>query len=171
MSRASVRVVSHGRESIFVLQIRGQNPTNLGVRIMRPGFFLDNYDNGFIGTITAGVMTHGLKKDSKLGVAVSSPLYLCPTLNHNEGLERRWSCCCCRVQGIRFWREKIYQRLTLQLKNPERYRHKVLVVIGDVLTMSEQHASYERATGRPIPSTPGFMASIVLASNKATRDM
>lgn len=48
---------------------------------MRPGFFLDNY-NDFIGSVTVAVMTHGLKEDSKLGVIVSlSCICLYPALN------------------------------------------------------------------------------------------
>jgi hypothetical protein len=39
-------------------------------RIMRPGFFLDNFE-GFIGSITVAVMANGLKPDITLGVIVS----------------------------------------------------------------------------------------------------
>ncbi|OJA08102.1 NAD(P)-binding [Rhizopogon vesiculosus] len=106
--------------------------------IMRPGFFLDNFDNGFIGSITVAVMTRGLKKDSKLGVVDSKDI------GH--------------VAAAVF-------------KNPEKYKHKVLVVIGDVLTMTEQHASYKRATGRPIPSIPGYLATTLLALNKSMQEL
>lgn len=46
---------------------------NRSIRIMRPGFFLDNYI-GFVGSITVAVMARGLKKDSKLGVVVGLSL-------------------------------------------------------------------------------------------------
>lgn len=105
--------------------------------ILRPGFFLDNYDD-FIGSITVAVMTRGLKEDSKLGVIDPKDI------GH--------------VAAAVF-------------KNPEKYKHQILVVIGDVLTMSEQHASYKRATGRTLPSIPGFLATIILALNKSTQEL
>lgn len=105
--------------------------------ILRPGFFLDNY-NDFIGSVTVAVMTRGLKEDSQLGVI--DP-------------------------------KDIGQVAAAVFKNPEKYKHQILVVIGDVLTMSEQHASYKRATGRTLPSIPGFLATILLALNKSTQDL
>ncbi|KAG1757109.1 NAD(P)-binding protein [Suillus lakei] len=105
--------------------------------IMRPGFFLDNY-NDFIGSVTVAVMTRGLKEDSKLGVIDPKDI------GH--------------VAAAVF-------------KNPEKYKHQILVVIGDVLTMSEQHASYKRATGRTLPSIPGFLATILLALNQSTQEL
>ncbi|KAG0707527.1 NAD(P)-binding protein [Suillus ampliporus] len=105
--------------------------------IMRPGFFLDNY-NDFIGSITVAVMTRGLKNDSKLGV-----------VDPND----------------------IGHVAAAVFKNPEKYKHQILVVIGDVLTMSDQHASYTRATGQPLPSVPGFLASILLALNESTQEL
>lgn len=72
---------------------------------------------------------------------------------------------------MRFRWEKYRQPLILRLKNPDKYKHKVLVAIGDLLTMSEQNASYKRATGRPIPSIPGFVAAILLASNKSMQEL
>ncbi|KAG1719555.1 NAD(P)-binding protein [Suillus paluster] len=56
-------------------------------------------------------------------------------------------------------------------KNPEKYKHQILVVVEDVLTMSEQHASYKRATGRALPSVPGFLATMLLAWNKAAQEL
>jgi hypothetical protein len=105
--------------------------------ILRPGFFLDNY-NDFIGSVAVAVMTRGLKEDSKLGVIDPKDI------GH--------------VAAAVF-------------KNPEKYKHQILVVIGDVLTMSEQHASYKRATGRTLPSIPGFLATILLALNKSTQEL
>jgi nucleoside-diphosphate-sugar epimerase len=105
--------------------------------ILRPGFFLDNY-NDFIGSITAAVMTRGLKEDTKLGVIDPKDI------GH--------------VAAAVF-------------KNPEKYKHQILVVLGDVLTMSEQHASYKRATGQTLPSIPGFLATIIIALNKSTQEL
>jgi len=62
-------------------------------------------------------------------------------------------------------------QLTIQWKNPEKYKHQILVVLGDVLTMSEQHASYKRATGQTLPSIPGFLATIIIALNKSTQEL
>ncbi|KAG1793845.1 NAD(P)-binding protein [Suillus plorans] len=105
--------------------------------ILRPGFFLDNYDD-FIGSIAVGVLTRGLKEDTKVGVIDAKDI------GH--------------VAAAVF-------------KNPEKYKHQILVVIGDVLTMSEQHACYKRATGRNLPSIPGFLAAILLALNKSTQEL
>lgn len=105
--------------------------------ILRPGFFLDNYNN-FIGSVTVAVMTCGLKEDSKLGVIDPKDI------GH--------------VAAAVF-------------KNPEKYKHQILVVIGDILTMSEQHASYKRATGWTLPSIPGFLATILLALNQSTQEL
>ncbi|EIW87063.1 NAD(P)-binding protein [Coniophora puteana RWD-64-598 SS2] len=41
--------------------------------IMRPGFFLENYE-GFIGSITVAVMKNGLKKDTSLAVITSEDI-------------------------------------------------------------------------------------------------
>ena len=38
--------------------------------ILRPGFFMDNFDN-FIGSIIAAVMKKGLNEDTTLGMIVS----------------------------------------------------------------------------------------------------
>ncbi|TFY76099.1 hypothetical protein EWM64_g7911 [Hericium alpestre] len=56
-------------------------------------------------------------------------------------------------------------------KNPEPYEKKVLVITGDFLTMQEQQAAYQRATGRPRPAIPATLARILLAINSHTRDL
>lgn len=127
-----------GRAKVLVERhVQALGERGLPWTILRPGFFLDNY-NDFIGSVTVAVMTRGLKEDSKLGVIDSKDI------GH--------------VAAAVF-------------KNPEKYKHQILVVIGDVLTMSEQHASYKRATGRTLPSIPGFLAAILLALNKSTQEL
>jgi len=139
---------------------------------MRPGFFLDNFD-GFIGAITVAVMARGLKKDSKLGVIVSPSLSVYAYIALKIKLRTRKTLAVSLLPCSRyaFLLGEISQLLILQWKNPDKYKHEILVVIGDLLTMSEQSASYKRATGRPLPSIPGFLAASLLAVNKSTQEL
>ncbi|KAG2062359.1 NAD(P)-binding protein [Suillus hirtellus] len=91
-----------------------------GVRGVSHGrFFLDNYDD-FIGSIAVGVLTRGLKEDTKVGMIEKD-------IGH--------------VAAAVF-------------KNPEKYKHQILVVIG-----------------RNLPSIPGFLAAIIVALNKSTQGL
>lgn len=55
------------------------------------------------------------------------------------------------------------------LEAPELYKFRVLVAAGDSLTMSEQEAAYEEATGRSIPSIPGFLSQLIITTNRHTK--
>ncbi|KDQ60861.1 hypothetical protein JAAARDRAFT_55600 [Jaapia argillacea MUCL 33604] len=54
-------------------------------------------------------------------------------------------------------------------ENPEPYDHKIIVVVGDILTTAEQDQSYLRATGRHLPSVPSFLGKALLATNSHTK--
>jgi len=45
------------------------------------------------------------------------------------------------------------------LENPKSFKSRVLVAVGDSLTMSEQEAAYQEVTGRSMPSIPNFLLS------------
>ncbi|KAH7886158.1 NAD(P)-binding protein [Phlebopus sp. FC_14] len=114
--------------------IKSLSGQGLSWTIMRPGFFLDNYE-GFIGSITVAVLKSGLKADVSLGVVDSVDIG------------------CVAAAIFR------------------KYKHKELVVIGDVVTMAQQEEIYMRATGRPLPAIPGFLGRMILAMNKATQEL
>ena len=57
------------------------------------------------------------------------------------------------------------------LKDHERYLHKVLVLAADILTMSQIEDSYRRATGKSMPAVPGAFAWLLVKMNKATQDL
>ncbi|KIJ39449.1 hypothetical protein M422DRAFT_781028 [Sphaerobolus stellatus SS14] len=56
-------------------------------------------------------------------------------------------------------------------KNPEPHIHTIVVVTGDVLTMSEMDASHNRVTGKPMPSVPAFLASALISMNSHTKGL
>ncbi|KAG6917043.1 hypothetical protein DXG01_004095 [Tephrocybe rancida] len=60
---------------------------------------------------------------------------------------------------------------TLQLIAPERYASQVLVVVGDISTMGQVQNAYKTATGRAIPSFPGFLSSFILKINSHAQNM
>jgi hypothetical protein len=43
----------------------------MDLRILRPGFFMENFD-GFIGSIAVSVLKRGLGKETKIGLIVSA---------------------------------------------------------------------------------------------------
>ncbi|KAH7927239.1 NAD(P)-binding protein [Leucogyrophana mollusca] len=127
-----------GRAKVMVERhVKSLGEKGLSWTIMRPGFFLDNYE-GFIGSITVAVMRKGLKADTKLGVIASDDIG--------------------RVAAAVF-------------QEPEKYKHQELVVISDMLTMSEQDDAHKRATGRPLPAIPGILAKLLLMMNKSTKEL
>ncbi|KIJ66338.1 hypothetical protein HYDPIDRAFT_109338 [Hydnomerulius pinastri MD-312] len=127
-----------GRAKVSIERhIKGFPDRGMSWIIMRPGFFLDNFE-GFMGSITVAVFKSGLGPDSCLGVVDSVD-----------------------VGSVA---AAIFQ-------NPEKYKHKELVVIGDVLTMSQQQDIYKRTTGRPLPAIPSFLARLLLIINKPTHDL
>jgi UDP-2,3-diacylglucosamine pyrophosphatase LpxH len=56
--------------------------------------------------------------------------------------------------------------LTNFVQSPNAYGSKILVAVGDSLTMSEQEAAYHEVTGRPMPSIPNFLAQITITTNR-----
>ncbi|KAG6855248.1 hypothetical protein H0H87_006167, partial [Tephrocybe sp. NHM501043] len=54
-------------------------------------------------------------------------------------------------------------------KTPEPYVSKILVVVGDILTMSQVQDAYRTATGKAMPSTPNFLARIIIKLNGHTQ--
>ncbi|KAH7916375.1 NAD(P)-binding protein [Hygrophoropsis aurantiaca] len=127
-----------GRAKVMIERhVKGLGEKGLPWTIMRPGFFLDNYE-GFIGSITVAVMKQCLKPDTKLGTIASSDIG--------------------RVAAAVF-------------QEPDKYRHQELVVIGDVLTMSEQDEAHRRATGKPLPAIPGILVKLLMMMNKSTQEL
>ncbi|KAF9225404.1 NAD(P)-binding protein [Gyrodon lividus] len=117
--------------------IKSLSNKGLSWTIMRPGFFLDNFE-GFIGSITVAVMASGLKPDTTLGVIDSVDI----------------GCVAAAIFG-----------------NPDKFKHKELVVIGDVLTMPQLQETYKATAGQPLPAIPGFLARILIVMNKSTQDL
>ncbi|KAJ7652842.1 NAD(P)-binding protein [Mycena polygramma] len=54
-------------------------------------------------------------------------------------------------------------------KNPQNYTAQILVVVGEVSTMAQQEESYKRATGKHLPTIPGFLARPLIALNSHTK--
>ncbi|KAF8895381.1 hypothetical protein BD779DRAFT_1668660 [Infundibulicybe gibba] len=105
--------------------------------ILRPGFFMENYD-GAVGSITAGVLMAGLKPTTTIQLVA--------------------------VDDIGYVAAGVFQQ-------PEAFASKILVVVGDILTMTEQQESYHKATGKPLPSTPRFLARALIAINGHTQGL
>ncbi|KIJ22130.1 hypothetical protein PAXINDRAFT_165397 [Paxillus involutus ATCC 200175] len=127
-----------GRAKVSIERhIKSLSDKGLSWTIMRPGFFLDNFE-GFIGSITVAVMANGLKPDITLGVIDSVDIG-------------------CVAAAI--------------FRNPDKFKHKELVVIGDVLTMPQLQEAYKTTVGQPLPAIPGFLARILIIMNKSTQDL
>ncbi|KAJ7211084.1 NAD(P)-binding protein [Mycena rebaudengoi] len=54
-------------------------------------------------------------------------------------------------------------------KNPEQYASKILALVGETSTMSQQQESFKRATGKTLPAIPGFLAKAFIAINSHTK--
>lgn len=57
------------------------------------------------------------------------------------------------------------------LQNPDDYRSQTLVVVGDILTMQEQEATYRALTGQSLTSIPKFLARFIIAMNNHTKGL
>lgn len=55
--------------------------------------------------------------------------------------------------------------------NPEKYRHKILAVVGDCCTMSQLEDAHRRATSKPIPAMPAPFAWMIIKVNKGTQSL
>ncbi|KAF7312854.1 NAD-binding protein [Mycena kentingensis (nom. inval.)] len=55
------------------------------------------------------------------------------------------------------------------LENPEEWKHQILVVVAESLTMKEQEAAYKRGTGKTLPAVAGWVAAPLIALNGHTK--
>jgi len=55
--------------------------------------------------------------------------------------------------------------------NPQKYRHKVLAVVGECCTMSHLEDAHQRATGKPMPAVPIPFAWMITKTNKGTQSL
>ncbi|KAJ7899633.1 hypothetical protein B0H13DRAFT_2029710 [Mycena leptocephala] len=56
-------------------------------------------------------------------------------------------------------------------RNPGKYTSQILVVCGEVTTMSQQEEAYKKGTGKRLPSIPRVLARTVIALNGHTREL
>ena len=56
-------------------------------------------------------------------------------------------------------------------QDPSKYKHQILVAIGDLHTMPQIEDSYKRATGHVIPRIPKVMAWFITTTNKSTQEL
>ncbi|KAF8177303.1 NAD(P)-binding protein [Mycena galopus ATCC 62051] len=103
--------------------------------ILRPGFFMENYDNK-IGSIAVGVLKKGLK----------------PTTTNQL----------VAIEDIGHVAATIFQ-------NPQTYTSRILVVVSESLTMTQQEESYKRATGQHLSSIPAWLALPLISFNSHTK--
>ncbi|KAJ7731941.1 NAD(P)-binding protein [Mycena maculata] len=54
-------------------------------------------------------------------------------------------------------------------QSPQNYSSQILVVVGEVSTMAQQLDAYTRATGKQLPSIPGFLARALIGLNSHTK--
>ncbi|KAJ7616126.1 NAD(P)-binding protein [Roridomyces roridus] len=117
--------------------IRALGHRGLAWTILRPGFFMENYD-GLIGAIAVGVLKYGLK----------------PTTTNRM----------VAVDDIGAVAAAIFNDL-------DRYASQIMVVSGEITTMSQQDKAYREATGKYLPSIPKPIAKLVIALNVHTREL
>ncbi|KAF9245745.1 NAD(P)-binding protein [Melanogaster broomeanus] len=56
-------------------------------------------------------------------------------------------------------------------RNPDRYKHEELVVMGDVVTISQLQETYKTTTGRPLRAIPAFLARALIFMNGSTQGL
>ncbi|CZR52811.1 uncharacterized protein PAC_02688 [Phialocephala subalpina] len=56
-------------------------------------------------------------------------------------------------------------------RNNERFRHKVLAVIGEFTTMTHLYESHKLTTGKAMPAIPSGFGWLILKMNKATQEL
>ncbi|KAK7000305.1 NAD-binding protein [Favolaschia claudopus] len=107
--------------------------------ILRPGFFMENYE-GMIGAISVAVLKTGLKPTTR------NQMVAVDDIGH--------------VAAAVF-------------RNPRPNNRQILVIAGEYSTILEQDASFKRATGNPLPSTPfpTLFASILIYLNGHTQGL
>ncbi|KAJ7476694.1 NAD(P)-binding protein [Mycena latifolia] len=67
--------------------------------------------------------------------------------------------------------DDIGQVAAVIFKNPANYTSQILVVSGEASTMKQQQESYKRATGKNLPSIPGFLARALISLNSHTKGL
>ncbi|KAJ6537825.1 hypothetical protein B0H19DRAFT_1180988 [Mycena capillaripes] len=127
-TRAKINIERH---------IRALGEKGLPWTILRPGWFMENYD-GLLGSIAVGVLKHGLK----------------PTTTNRM----------VAVKDIGYVAAAV-------IRDPTKYASQILIVSGEVTTMSEQEESYKKATGKRLPSIPKALARVVIALNAHTKEL
>ncbi|KAL1864543.1 hypothetical protein Daus18300_007558 [Diaporthe australafricana] len=127
--------------------------------IIRPGFFMENFD-GLLGALAVSAMRAGLDKDTTITLIVSrisrtDPNYVCyilvakfPKASEDIG----------RVAAGVFWHH-------------DQYLHKALAITSEVVTMEEISESYKRGTGEPIPAAPALVGRVLLKLNAAVQNV
>ncbi|KAG6368887.1 hypothetical protein INS49_003105 [Diaporthe citri] len=111
--------------------------------IIRPGFFMENFD-GFLGAITVSGMRAGLDKDTTIN------LVLLQSLKASEDIGRV-------AAGV--------------LMKHDKHLHKTLAITSEAATMEHISESYKRATGRPIPAVPILVGKSLVKINAALQDV
>ncbi|KAE8444449.1 hypothetical protein EG329_000540 [Mollisiaceae sp. DMI_Dod_QoI] len=56
-------------------------------------------------------------------------------------------------------------------RNNERFRYKILAVIGEFATMDQLFEAHKQATGKPMPAIPSGFGWLILKMNKATQEL
>ncbi|MCJ1324413.1 hypothetical protein MMC10_001075 [Thelotrema lepadinum] len=118
----------HGVEQ-RLMDAANDSDGKLTYTILRPVFFLDNLEWGFIGKVISAAWRDNVKR----------PLQVVDTKDIG-------------VLGANAF---------LQSDSPD-YRNKAISVAGDELTYEQADKIFKEKTGQPIPSTYGFIASIML---------
>ncbi|KAJ7119159.1 NAD(P)-binding protein [Mycena epipterygia] len=54
-------------------------------------------------------------------------------------------------------------------KNSQDYASQILVIVGETSNVAQQQESYKKATGKPLPAIPGFLARPLIALNSHTK--
>ena len=118
----------HGVEK-RLMDAANDSSGQLTYTILRPVFFLDNFEWGFIGKVIAAAWRDNVKR----------PLQVVDT----------------KDIGV------LSANAFLQSDSPD-YRNKSISVAGDELTYEQADKIFKEKTGQPMPSTYGFIASIML---------
>ncbi|KAJ6445283.1 hypothetical protein O9K51_00042 [Purpureocillium lavendulum] len=120
--------------------------------ILRPGFFMENFE-GFLGTVTTTLFSECLPKDTTIPIIASADIG-----NVAAGVFR--------VIGspvLPF--EVVLGFDNIMSQNHARYIHKTLSVTSGAVTMSEIKADYTRATNRTMPSAPAAIIKALARIN------
>ncbi|KAJ7622246.1 NAD(P)-binding protein [Roridomyces roridus] len=115
--------------------------------ILRPGFFMENYE-GMIGAVAVGVLKYGLKLTTTNQLVAADDI----------------GCVAAAVF-------KVNEFTAFRDREPARYASQILVISGEASTMTQQEEAYKNATGEPLPAIPRFLARILIAFNGHTKNL